>query len=103
MAIEVGQSVQFPFAGKSMQGTVLQVHSKTVVLRADFPNHKGKIVRRRVHELGDKAEAKASGGLVKRFLEGRKKAKAEKVKAVKKAVKEAKAKSKASATASTDE
>ena len=36
MAIEVGQSVSFPFAGKSMQGTVVRVHDKTVVLRADF-------------------------------------------------------------------
>lgn len=102
MAIEVGQSVKFPFAGKSMEGTVLKVHPKTVVIRADFPNHKGKIVRRQAHELGDKAEAKASGGLVKRFLEGRKKAKADKAKAEKKAAKEAKAKTKVKAKAAAE-
>ncbi|MBK7972151.1 MAG: hypothetical protein IPK07_02275 [Deltaproteobacteria bacterium] len=102
MAIEVGQSVKFPFAGKSMEGIVVQVHPKTVVIRADFPKHKGKIVRRQAHELGDKVETKTSGGLVKRFLEGRKRAKAEKVKAVKKAAKEAKAKSKGKAKAAAE-
>ncbi len=91
MAIEVGQSVTFPFAGSSMQGTVVAVHTKTVVLRADFPKHKGKIVRRRIHELGDKAAAKAEGGIVKRFLDSRRKAKEDKAKAAKQAAKQAKA------------
>lgn len=91
MAIEVGQSVSFPFAGKSMQGTVVQLHAKSVVIRADFPNHKGKVVRRKIHDLGDKPDAKAKGGLVERFRARRKKAKAEKAAAAKQAAKKAKA------------
>ena len=87
MAIEVGQSVSFPFAGKSMQGTVVRFHAKSVVIRADFPNHKGKIVRRKLHDLGDKPEAKAKGSLIERFRARRKKAAAEKATAAKKAAK----------------
>ncbi len=103
MAIEVGQSVTFPFAGSSMQGLVVEVHPKTVVIRADFPNHKGKIVRRRVHELGDKAGAKAEGGIVKRFLESRRKAKEDKAKAAKQAAKQAKVKARAKGKATAAE
>ena len=51
--MEIGDKVQFTFGKKKekKEGTVLKLFSRTVYISADFPNHKGKIVKRKRHEL----------------------------------------------------
>jgi hypothetical protein len=46
-----GDKVRFSFAKKEREGVVDRVFDKTVYIKADFPNHKGKIVRRKVSEV----------------------------------------------------
>jgi hypothetical protein len=51
--MEVGDKVKFPF-GKNKEkreGTVVRLFPKTVHIEADFPKHKGKIIKRKRHEL----------------------------------------------------
>ena len=58
--VKIGDKVQFPFKREgTMEGVVVRVHPKSVVIRADFPNHPGKLVRRKKHELGGEGR---SGG-----------------------------------------
>lgn len=65
--MEVGEKVTFPFGKGEMEGTVKKVFEKTVYILADFPKHKGKIVRRSISDLekgkkkAPKAKTKKSG------------------------------------------
>ncbi len=49
--MQKGDKVTFTFADKRKEGTVQKVFEKTVLIEADFPNHKGKIIRRKIHQL----------------------------------------------------
>jgi len=49
--MNVGDKVKFTFAKKEMEGTVQKVFSKTVYLKADFPNEKRKTVIRKIKDL----------------------------------------------------
>ena len=53
IAMEPGDKVIFTFGKKKerKEGTVIKLFPKTVYIQADFPNHKGKIVKRKRHEL----------------------------------------------------
>ena len=55
--MEVGERITFPFGKGEREGTVKRIMGKTVYLVADFPRHKGKIIKRSVHEL-DKGKKK---------------------------------------------
>ena len=46
-----GDKVTFSFAKKTMEGTVEQVFSKTVYIKADFPKDKGKIIKRKIKDV----------------------------------------------------
>lgn len=46
-----GDKVSFSFAKKTMDGTVDQIFSKTVYIKADFPKDKGKIVKRKIKDV----------------------------------------------------
>ncbi len=54
-----GDKVKFPFGPKDkkgktkkeLEGEVVRVNGKSVDIKADFPNDKGKIVKRKVHEI----------------------------------------------------
>lgn len=46
-----GDKVTFKFAKKEKEGVVDRVFEKTVYIRADFPNQKAKIVKRKVNDL----------------------------------------------------
>ena len=46
-----GDKVTFPFAKKTMEGTVEQVFQKTVYIKADFPKDKGKIIKRKIKDI----------------------------------------------------
>jgi len=49
--MQEGDKVTFNFAKGTKEGTVIKVFEKTVLIKADFPKHKGKIVRRKIHQL----------------------------------------------------
>ena len=49
--MNIGDKVSFPFAKGTMEGVVVKLFEKTVVIKADFPRHKGKIVRRKLSDL----------------------------------------------------
>ena len=53
--MEIGDTVKFKF-GKNKeekQGTVVRMFTKTVYLRADFPKHKGKLIKRKKYQLSE--------------------------------------------------
>ncbi|NIO05984.1 MAG: hypothetical protein GTN74_15695 [Proteobacteria bacterium] len=56
-----GEKITFPFGKKQMEGTIKKIAGKTVYIVADFPKHKGKIVKRPVFsfEKGKKKSTKA--------------------------------------------
>lgn len=49
--MEVGQKIAFPFKQGQMEGIVKRIAGKTVYIMADFPRHKGKMVKRSIHDL----------------------------------------------------
>lgn len=52
--MEIGDKVQFTFGKKKekKEGIIIRLFPKTVYIQTDFPKHKGKIVKRKRHELG---------------------------------------------------
>ena len=50
--LKVGDRITFPFGKSEKEGVVTRLFQKTVYLRVDFPKHPGKIVRRKLDELG---------------------------------------------------
>ncbi|MBW2058013.1 MAG: hypothetical protein JRH07_09620 [Deltaproteobacteria bacterium] len=57
--MKIGERVTFPFGKGEMEGVVKRVFEKTVYITADFPRHKGKIVRRSISDLS-KGKTKSS-------------------------------------------
>ena len=53
MEMTVGNKVKFKFgkAKNEKEGLVTKIFQKTVYLRVDFPNHKGKLIKIKKHEL----------------------------------------------------
>lgn len=53
MDVKVGQKVKFLFGTKKekKEGEVVAVFPKTVHLRVDFAKGKGRLVKRKLHEL----------------------------------------------------
>ncbi|MCX7966462.1 MAG: hypothetical protein N2596_07550 [Syntrophorhabdaceae bacterium] len=49
--MNVGDKVKFPFAKKEMEGIVEKICEKTVYIRADFPKHKGKLIKRKLKDI----------------------------------------------------
>ncbi len=49
--MDAGQKVTFPFGKGQKEGTVKKIVGKTVYIVADFPRHKGKIVKRSIADL----------------------------------------------------
>ena len=50
--MKVGDKVKFDFAGKTKEGVVHQLHSNTVYLKVDFKRDAGKILKRKLSQLG---------------------------------------------------
>lgn len=57
--MEVGEKVTFPFGKGEMEGIVKRVFEKTVYIVADFPRHKGKVIRRSISDF-EKGKKKGS-------------------------------------------
>jgi hypothetical protein len=52
--MKVGDKVIFPFAGGQKEGIIVKVSPKKVYIKADFPRHKGKIIKRSIFEVKTK-------------------------------------------------
>ena len=50
--MKVGDSIKLDFAGKKKDAVVHKVFPNTVYLKVDFEKDKGKIVKRKLNELG---------------------------------------------------
>ena len=53
MDVKVGQKIKFAFGNKKekTEGEVVKVFPKTVYLKVDSANGKGRVVRRKLYEL----------------------------------------------------
>ena len=56
--MKVGDNIQFDFAGKKKSGAVYKLFPNTVHLKVDFDKDKGKIVKRKLSEVGAGKSAK---------------------------------------------
>ncbi|QPJ63978.1 MAG: hypothetical protein G3M78_00560 [Candidatus Nitrohelix vancouverensis] len=54
--MKVGDKVKFDFAGKKKEGVVYKAFENTIYLKVDFDRDKGKIVKRKLAELGGKGK-----------------------------------------------
>lgn len=50
--MKVGDSIKFDFAGKKKSGVVAKLFPNTVHIKVDFEKDKGKIVKRKLGEVG---------------------------------------------------
>ena len=50
--MKVGDTVTIDFAGKKKEGVVHKLFPNTVYLKMDFDHDKGKIVKRKLSEIG---------------------------------------------------
>jgi len=58
--MEVGEKVTFPFAQKQMDGVIKKITGKTVYITADFPRHKGKVIKRSIHDFEKSTKKKTA-------------------------------------------
>ncbi len=51
--MEIGDKIKIKFgkAKEEKDAVVVKLFPKKVYLRVDFPNHKGKIIHRKIHQL----------------------------------------------------
>lgn len=56
--MKVGDSIKFDFAGKKKTGVISQLFPNSVYLKVDFEKDKGKIVKRKLSEVGGVKPAK---------------------------------------------
>jgi len=56
--MKAGDKVKFEFAGKTKEGVVHKVFPNTVYLKVDFEKDAGKIVKRKLHQLGQGKKGK---------------------------------------------
>lgn len=52
--MKVGDKIKFDFAGKQKEGVVFKLFSNSVYLKVDFDKDKGKVVKRKLSEVGGK-------------------------------------------------
>ena len=87
--MEVGDKITFPFGKGDKEGIVYRIFPKTVHIKVDFPNHKGKIIKRPLVAFNPKEATKEQAKKLKEEEKKKKKAakeerKKEKEKAAKK-------------------
>ena len=49
--MKVGDVVKFQFGKDKKEGVVTKIFPKSIYLKVDFPRHKGKIIKRKIHTL----------------------------------------------------
>ncbi len=50
--MKVGDTIKFDFAGKKKEGMVAKLFPNSVYLKVDFERDKGKIIKRKLSEVG---------------------------------------------------
>ncbi len=50
--MKVGDTIKFDFAGKKKEGMVAKLFPNSVHLKVDFERDKGKIIKRKLSEVG---------------------------------------------------
>ena len=56
--MKVGDTIKIDFAGKKKEGVVFKLFPNSVHLKVDFERDKGKIVKRKLNEVGAARRAK---------------------------------------------
>jgi hypothetical protein len=56
--MEVGDKITFAFGKGEKEGIVYKIFHKTVYIKVDFPNHKGKIIKRPIGAMNPKEATK---------------------------------------------
>ena len=86
--MEVGEKITFPFGKGDKEGIVYKIFPKTVYIKVDFPNHKGKIIKRPLVAFNPKEATKEQAKKLKEEEKKKKKtAKEERKKEKEKAAK----------------
>jgi hypothetical protein len=86
--MEVGDKITFPFGKGDKEGIVYKIFPKTVYIKVDFPNHKGKIIKRPLVAFNPKEATKEQAKKLKEEEKKKKKtAKEERKKEKEKAAK----------------
>ena len=86
--MEVGDKITFPFVKGDKEGIVYKIFPKTVYIKVDFPNHKGKIIKRPLVAFNPKEATKEQAKKLKEEEKKKKKtAKEERKKEKEKAAK----------------
>ena len=57
--MKVGDTIKIDFAGKKKEGVVFKLFPNSVHLKVDFERDKGKIVKRKLNEVGAGKKDKA--------------------------------------------
>ena len=63
--MKVGEKITFSFANQQKEGLLHKMNEKSVIIKADFPRHKGKLIRRKlsdVHKGGKPLKGKRAKG-----------------------------------------
>lgn len=60
--MKVGDTIKFDFAGKKKEGVVAKLFPNSVHLKVDFERDKGKIVKRKMSEVGAGKDKKDKKG-----------------------------------------
>lgn len=55
--MKVGEKIKFDFAGKKKDALVFRLFPNSVHLKVDFEKDKGKIVKRKLSQVGNKKSA----------------------------------------------
>jgi len=72
--MEVGDKITFPFGKGEKEGIVYKIFPQTVYIKVDFPNHKGKIIKRSIGALNPKEATKEQTKKLKEEEKKKKKA-----------------------------
>jgi hypothetical protein len=72
--MEVGDKITFSFGKGDKEGIVYKIFPKTVYIKADFTNHKGKIIKRSIAALHPKEATKEQAKKLKEEEKKKKKA-----------------------------
>ena len=56
--MKAGDRVSVPFASGTKEGIVARVHEKNIWVKVDFPRHPGKLIRRKLDQLGSQGSKK---------------------------------------------
>lgn len=64
--MKVGDKIKFTFAGSQKEGVVHKLFDNTVYLKVDFKKDQGKIVKRKVSQVGGSKAKKAKAKKAKK-------------------------------------